>query len=308
MRLAPSNTDAELARRFRTRIAVHIRRHAETLDTDARQRLLAQFTPDARELESVAGFDDDPLHEEDADIHPFADVIHKYRAKILYLATDECPVYCRYCTRKRKTLLSNGHAATPLAAIVAYLRAYTEVCEVIFSGGDPLMLPARDLFHRAGEFASVASIRFIRLHSRAVTTAPQLLNERWFNACREFQKAHATIQLALVLHVNTAAELSFEAIQKIQLLKEMNISLYAQSVLLAGINDNAAILSELCVQLVRHGVQPYYLHQLDRVTGSAHFEVPDANARGIYNELKNLIPAYMLPRFVRDSKQGKFSM
>lgn len=308
MQAASLNTDEELARRFRTRIALHINRHATTLPTAERERLLAQFTPDARELENIAGFDDDPLHEEDADIHPFADVIHKYRAKILYLATDECPVYCRYCTRKRKTLLSNGHAATPLEAIVDYLRAHTEVCEVIFSGGDPLMLPARDLFHRAEQFAGVQSIRFIRFHSRAITTAPQLLNERWFSACREFQQAQPAIQLALVLHVNTAEELSPEAIQKIKLLKETNIPLYAQSVLLAKINDNAEILKELCVRLVRHGVQPYYLHQLDRVTGAAHFEVPDVSARGIYNELKNLIPAYMLPRFVRDSKQGKYSM
>lgn len=305
--LTPSR-QAELAERFRTRISPFISRHAETLPADDARRLLAQVTPDALELVSVPGYDNDPLHEEDADIHPFPDIVRKYRSKVLYLTTDECPVYCRYCTRKRKTLLSTGHAATELADIAAYLTERPEINEIIFSGGDPLMLPLNDLTRRADFFLSLATIRFLRLHTRAVTMAPGLLSERFFSMLEQLRTTYATKQIAMVLHINTAAELSETALLLINRLRHAGISLFSQTVLLRGINDSAESLATLCATLIKTGVQPYYLHQLDRVTGSAHFEVPEAEGRQIYSELSTRIPPYMLPRYVRDSKQGKYPL
>ena len=301
-------SEALLKEKFRTRISPHVLRQAATLpETDAR-RLLAQFTPDALELHEQAGFSDDPLHEEDADIHPFPDVVRKYRSKILYLTTDECPVYCRYCTRKRKTLLSTGHTMTPLSAIGAYLQKNSEINEVILSGGDPLMLPVTDLIERAEYFLALNSIHFLRLHSRAVTTSPALVSEKFVTALSELRHRHKQKLLAMVLHINLAAELSGEAIAKIQALRNIGIPLYAQTVLLKNINDNVDTLADLCAGLIRHGIQPYYLHQLDRVTGSAHFEVSESEGRRIYAELALRVPPYMLPRYVRDSKQGKYPL
>lgn len=306
---APENVaELELARRFRSRLSPYISKYAASLSTAEASALLQQFTPDPRELDDVAGFNDDPLREEDADIHPFADVVHKYPNKLLYLTTDECPVYCRYCTRKRKTLLSEGHRPTNPEDIVKYLERNAQVNEIIFSGGDPLMLPAGDLAARARRFMQIDSIQYLRIHTRALTTSPGLVSEKFLAALLELRNEFRAKTIAFVLHINTAAEISDATRNAVHALRKLGIACYAQTVLLRGINDNAHRLAELCKALQQHEIQPYYLHQLDRVTGSAHFEVPDAEAIRIYNELKVLIPRYMLPAFVRDSKQGKIAL
>lgn len=304
----PAALHPELERRFRTRISPFVRRYARTLEPAAATALLKQLEPDERELLDVPGFSDDPLREDDADIHPFPDVVHKYRSKILYLTTDECPVYCRYCTRKRKTLLSEGHAHSSPESIAAYLAARPGIREVIFSGGDPLMLPVGDLAMRSQTFLRLPHIRFLRFHTRAFTTAPALVSGKLLTALKNLRMQFPDKGLAFVLHINTAAEISAEATSKIKAVRELGIPLYAQTVLLRDVNDDAQKLTELCSALIAAGVQPYYLHQLDRVTGSAHFEVGDAEAAAIFAELRLSVPPYMLPRFVRDSKQGKYPM
>ena len=297
--------NAELARRFRTRISTFIRKYATTLEVNDSQALLRQFTPDARELSDIIGFSDDPLHEEDADIHPFGDVVHKYPNKLLYLSTDECPVYCRYCTRKRKTLLSQGHESTHLSLIAEYLESHSAINEVIFSGGDPLMLPPKDFLLRARTFLNVQSIDFLRLHTRALTTAPNLLSAGFLAALADLRTEFAGKTIAFVAHINTASEISDRTREAVEALNRLGIRCYAQTVLLRDVNDDAQTLALLCKALSAAGVQPYYLHQLDRVTGSAHFEVPDDEALQIYAQLKQLVPRYLVPEFVRDSKQGK---
>ncbi len=298
----------ELERRFRKRISPFVKRHAARLGTADAEAFLKQFTPDELELSAAEGFSDDPLREDDTDIHPFPDVVHKYHSKILYLTTDECPVYCRYCTRKRKTLLSAGHTHSSPEQVAAYLAAHPEINEVIFSGGDPLMLPVHDLAQRANVFLGIPTITFLRIHTRALTTAPGLITEKFLRALNELRLNYPAKGIAFVLHVNTAAELSGEAASAIAAIRALGIPLYAQSVLLKGINDDAVKLAALCQALIAAGVQPYYLHQLDRVTGSAHFEVGEGAARAIYDELRVRVPPYMLPKFVRDSKQGKYPM
>jgi KamA family protein len=308
MAVKHSNIEAKLAEKFRTRISPFVRRHALTIESQERERLLKQFTPDPIELADAEGFTDDPLNEDDADIHPFPDVVHKYATKILYLTTDECPVYCRYCTRKRRTLLSKGHEQTPLSHILGYLEQRPEVNEVIFSGGDPLMLPAGDLFARAQQFLALPTISYLRFHTRAATTSPGLFSEKFFTQLANLHQRDAQKHITFVLHINTAAEISETTRGIVRRLSDMGIRCYAQTVLLKGINDSSPELAELCRALAQAMIQPYYLHQLDRVTGSAHFEVSDDEARRIYAELKRLLPVYLLPKLVRDSKQGKYPL
>ncbi|MBV6493581.1 MAG: L-lysine 2,3-aminomutase [Turneriella sp.] len=304
----PNKDRDELERRFRTRISTFVKKQAEALGKEEKEKILRQFTPSLQELLDVKGFRDDPLDEEDADIHPFNDVVHKYPNKILYLTTDECPVYCRYCTRKRKTLLSEGHKATPLTKIVAYLGERPEICEVVFSGGDPMMLPNSDLIHRMHTFLSVESIHYVRIHTRAITTQPSLFSKKFLHALKELKINFLESMIAFVFHINTPYEINPEVQEKIKELRALKIPLFAQSVLLKGVNDDAQILAKLYRVLLSVEIQPYYLHQLDRVTGSAHFEVSDTRAKEIYSKLKELIPPYMLPRLMRDSKKGKISL
>lgn len=308
MQLIDIEVQAELRAKFRTRIAPFVRRHAATLAADEQARFLKQFTPDPLELQDAIGFSDDPLREDDADIHPFPDVVHKYATKILYLTTDECPVYCRYCTRKRRTLLSQGHNQSRLADILAYLEQHPEINEVIFSGGDPLMLPVHDLFGRAQQFLAAPTVQFLRFHTRAATTAPGLFSENFFTALENLRRSHPQKLCTFVLHINTASEISDATRQIVQRLNHLGIRCYAQSVLLRGINDSSPVLTQLCLALARASIQPYYLHQLDRVTGSAHFEVADDEARRIYSELRLTLPVYLIPRLVRDSKHGKYPL
>ncbi|HNE20213.1 MAG TPA: radical SAM protein [Turneriella sp.] len=308
MPVTQPDKQAELAAKFRTRISPFVRRHAGTLPADDQLRFLKQFQPDPIELEDSTGFSDDPLREDDADIHPFADIVHKYSTKILYLTTDECPVYCRYCTRKRRTLLSKGHDKTRLSDILDYLAQRPEVNEVIFSGGDPLMLPPGDLLERARQFLASPAIRYLRFHTRAATTSPGLFSETFYVGLNELLRHHPQKLITFVLHINTAAEISEATRDIVRRLHDMGIRCYAQTVLLKGINDSSPELAELCQALTQAMIQPYYLHQLDRVTGSAHFEVSDDEARLIYGELKRLLPVYLLPKLVRDSKQGKYPL
>ncbi len=297
-----------LSERFRQRISPYIVHLAAQLAPADSEALLRQFTPDEQELTDPPGFNEDPLHEDDADIHPFADVVHKYPNKLLYLTTDECPVYCRYCTRKRKTLLSAGHSATDPQQIAAYLESHPTINEVIFSGGDPLMMSAPLFAERARIFLSLQSIHYLRLHTRALTTSPKLLSSRFLSLLGDLRRDFPEKQITFVLHVNTAAELSTETRTLVETLRTMGIPCYAQTVLLRGVNADANKLAELCQKLVKNGIQPYYLHQLDRVTGSAHFEIADEDALRIYNGLKMAVPRYMLPQLVRDTKQGKYSL
>ncbi|MCS6971591.1 MAG: KamA family radical SAM protein [Leptospiraceae bacterium] len=300
--------NAELQLRFRTRIPSFIIRHASTLAPEEAESLLRQFTPDVRELRRVPGFGDDPLHEDDPDIQPFPDVVHKYRNKILYLASEECPVFCRYCTRKRRTLMVAKVMPTPLAQIASYLESHPEINEVIFSGGDPLMLNRNELLQRLEFFLRLAQIRFVRIHTRAATTAPQLFSQKFLGGLAALRRDFPQKLITFVLHINTAAEISSECREIVKNLKETGIGCYAQSVLLRKINDSPQKLAELFLALYQAGIQPYYLHQLDRVTGSAHFAVSDARARRLYAATKELVPPYILPRLVRDSKQGKFPL
>lgn len=297
-----------LSERFRERISPFIVKHANSLAPAAAETLLRQFTPNELELADVQGFADDPLHEDDADIHPFSDVIHKYPNKLLYLTTDECPVYCRYCTRKRKTLLSSGHSATDPQKIVTYLERNPLINEIIFSGGDPLMLSASAFHERARIFLAVASIRYLRLHTRALTTSPGLLNVRMLAALSDLRRDFHDKQIAFVLHINTAPEISADTRALVERLRSLSIPCYAQTVMLRGINDSAAALADLCQALITNSIQPYYLHQLDRVTGSAHFEVKESLALEIYRDLQAAVPRYMLPQFVRDTKNGKYPL
>ncbi|MFZ5627638.1 MAG: KamA family radical SAM protein [Spirochaetota bacterium] len=308
MPVIDSTTEAALAAKFRTRISPFVRRHSATLSAEDEVRFLRQFTPDPLELETTAGFSDDPLREDESDIHPFPDVVHKYATKILYLTTDECPVYCRYCTRKRRTLLSQGHDQAQLADILAYLTKRPEINEVILSGGDPLMLPVSDLFGRAEQFLSVPSVHYLRFHTRAATTSPALFSENFFAQLADLQRQNEHKHITFVLHINTAAEISEQTRSIVRRLYDMRIRCYAQTVLLKGINDSSPELAQLCRALAQALVQPYYLHQLDRVTGSAHFEVSDDEARRIHAELTQLLPVYLLPKLVRDSKQGKYPL
>ncbi len=275
-------------------------------------RIARQFFPSTLELQGQPHYASDPLQEEDADIHPLPYLIHKYPSKLLLLTTDLCPIYCRYCTRKRKTITIHDKATkinltdfTHLKKIKKYIRANLKINEVIFSGGDPFVLSNQILLILSEAILREKTISFLRYHTRAATSIPHRFSTEFFDTFKGIKTKYPSKVIAFVFHINHYSELSKESSEIFKKLDDMGYPLFSQSVLLRRINDDADTLSHLFKELMRNHIQPYYLHQLDKVEGASHFNVSIQKGKKIMEELKQMIPPYMFPKYVRDSKKGK---
>ena len=291
---------------YRFRISSYIRKTFGD-GSDTSQRVLKQFSPDPQELINPEHFSNDPLSETHSDIHPAANLIHKYKSKVLVLVTSECPVFCRYCTRKRKTLMSKPEKADWLPAL-DYVKNNASINEVIFSGGDPFMLPVGQLQQMAMSFAQIKHVGFLRWHTRVVNTSPERVNQKLLDMFLALKEFHPQKIYTLVSHINLAEELTETVKLKFKNLQSTGLRLYNQSVLLKGINDDFETLRDLILALIDNQIQPYYLHQLDRVEGSSHFEVKEEYGLQLMQQLREALPAWAIPRYVRDSKSGKSNL
>ncbi|MCO1334126.1 EF-P beta-lysylation protein EpmB [Microbulbifer sp. OS29] len=260
---------------------------------DPNDPLLLQVLPGVAELQQVPGFTADPLQETEA--NPLPGVVHKYHGRLLLIAAGQCAVNCRYCFRREFPYGDNHLTRRQGLAALEYIRAHTELREVILSGGDPLVLSDRQLSWLSGELAQVPHLDKLRIHSRLPIVAPSRISEgmlKWFAASR--------LKPVLVLHCNHANEIDGEVRSALQRLRAAGVTLLNQTVLLKGVNDSCEALEALSESLFDAGVLPYYLHQLDRVNGAAHFEVTDARALEIMGQLRQCLPGYLVPKLVRE--------
>lgn len=259
---------------------------------DPNDPLLRQVLPLAEELAETPGFSHDPLDELNA--MPVPGVLHKYQGRILLTATGACAVHCRYCFRRHYPYSEANPERVPEQTF-EYVRQHTEINEVILSGGDPLTLTDSRLSRLIARLETLPHITRLRIHSRVPVVLPERVDANlleWLQTTR--------LQVVLVIHANHANEIDASVREAMRTLKEAGITLLNQSVLLRGINDNAAALAELSEALFRAGVLPYYLHQLDSVQGAAHFEVTDREAIKLINQLRTTLPGYLLPELVRE--------
>lgn len=260
---------------------------------DFNDPLLRQVLPLAAESAQVPGFSHDPLDELNA--MPVPGLLHKYQGRILLTATGACAVHCRYCFRRHYPYSEANPRRAPDQTF-EYVRRHTEINEVILSGGDPLTLTDSRLSELVAGLETLPHIIRLRIHSRV----PVVLPERIDNSLLEWM--HRTrLQVVLVIHANHANEIDTRVSQAMGKLKQAGITLLNQSVLLRGINDDAGTLAELSETLFRAGVIPYYLHQLDCVQGAAHFRVAEDEAINIVNQLRTVVPGYLLPALVREN-------
>lgn len=260
---------------------------------DPRDPLLLQVLPGAAELQSPDGFSGDPLAE--AHANPVPGVVHKYRGRLLLIAAGQCAVNCRYCFRREFPYGDNHLSRTQWRAALEYIGAQQDLREVILSGGDPLALGDRQLARLAGELAAIPHLDKLRVHSRLPIVAPSRVTDElleWLAGSR--------LKPVLVLHCNHAREIDGEVRAALRKLRTAGVTLLNQAVLLRGVNDSVAALSELGEALFDGGVLPYYLHQLDRVRGAAHFEVDDDTARALVEDVRGRLPGYLVPRLVRE--------
>ena len=254
--------------------------------------LLLQILATGREREAVPGYNADPLDE--SRHTPVPGLLHKYHGRALLVVTGACAVHCRYCFRRHfpyQEHLSGGRWQQALD----WLARRTDINEVILSGGDPLTLSNRRLGELLEALAALPHLRRLRIHSRTPVVIPERLDEG-LAALLASPRWRAT----LVLHANHPREISPALAERCRALGRGGVTLFNQSVLLAGVNDDAEALASLSDALFEAGVLPYYLHQLDAVAGAAHFAVPDARARDLHAALRDRLPGFLVPRLARE--------
>jgi EF-P beta-lysylation protein EpmB len=262
---------------------------------DPRDPLLRQVLPVGTETLPVAGFVADPLQEVLARAVP--GLLHKYAGRALLVTTGACAVHCRYCFRRHYDYGSDQDvaAAQRWSAALAHVAADTSIHEMILSGGDPLSLSNARLAHLLRQIQGIAHVQRVRIHTRTPIVLPARVDAGLLSALLPLRD-----RLAIVVHANHPNELDAETAAALRRLGNHCTALLNQSVLLAGINDDAAILADLSQRLFEAGVLPYYLHQLDAVAGASHHSVDDARAVQIHSALAASLSGYLVPQLVRE--------
>lgn len=255
--------------------------------------LLRQVLPLSAELETVPGFDTDPVGDHHAITAP--GVLHKYHGRVLLTTTGACAIHCRYCFRRHFPYGEENPGRNDWQAALDYLQANPEVDELLLSGGDPLMLDTPQLQRLSERLRKLPQLKRLRLHTRL----PVVLPERIDAALLEWLHT-LPWQVVIVIHTNHANELMGDVAEALKQLSDAGITLLNQSVLLRNVNDSVEDLARLSEDLFAHRVMPYYLHMLDRVTGAAHFEVAEREAIKLHSALRSRLPGYLVPRLVRE--------
>ena len=260
--------------------------------------IAAQFFPDVRELTVAAGELGDPIG--DAPHSPLPSLVHRYPNRVLWKISPVCAVYCRFCFRKEH-IGRRGKALrrAEIDAVAAYLAAHPEVEEVIYSGGDPLMLGVKKLQQCAAAYRSLAHIRRLRIHSRIPVVQPAAINDALLAHLDGLPQS-----LHIVVHVNHSAELTANARAALRTLRAHGALLYAQTVLLKGVNADADILARLMNDLLDAGVVPYYLHHPDLARGTGHFRTNLAEGKKIVRELRRRLSGIAMPTYIVEIPGG----
>jgi len=255
--------------------------------------LLLQVLPLAQESIPVPGYSFDPVA--DREQMPVPGLLHKYHGRVLLTLTGACAIHCRYCFRRHYPYAEANPYGQSWQASLDYIRQHQDIEEVILSGGDPLTMNDQRLASISKELSAIPHLKRLRLHTRLPVVIPDRVTKQlihWLGECR--------LQTIMVVHVNHANELNPATRQAFQLLRGATDALLNQSVLLKGVNDQAATLASLSLRLFEQGVLPYYLHCLDPVAGAAHFDLPDSRIDAIWEQLSATLPGYLLPRLVRE--------
>ena len=260
---------------------------------DPRDPLLRQVLPLDDEMRPMPGFGLDAVGDGAAKTAP--GVIQKYRGRALLVATGSCAIHCRYCFRRHFPYAEETAARDGWRDAVDLIRRDASIEEVLLSGGDPLSLSNGKLAELTGALADIPHLRRLRIHSRLPIVVPERVDDGlmgWLSAL--------PWPATLVVHANHANEFDGAVDAALGRLREAGVHLLNQAVLLRGVNDDIDALAALSERGFAAGVLPYYLHQLDRVAGVAHFEVDDAHARALHAGLAARLSGYLVPRLVRE--------
>ena len=273
--------------------------YASLLDPDdATQPLRRTVVPVSLESRHSVGEQSDPLHEEGSTVRP--GLVHRYPDRVLFLVTDHCSVFCRYCTRSR--LVGQASDTSPSRrtwqGAIDYIADHTEVRDVLLSGGDPLTLPDSELEWLLTRLRAIPHVELIRIGTKVPLVLPQRVTPDLTTMLAKFHP------LWMSIHATHPDELTEEASAALARLADAGIPLGSQTVLLSGINDSPETLRQLMHGLVRRRVKPYYLYQCDPILGSSHFRTPVKRGLELIGSLRGHTTGYAVPTYVIDAPGG----
>ena len=259
---------------------------------DINDPLLKQVMPLSDEFQHFDSYVNDPLEEHDTVAEG---LLHKYKHRVLMIVKAGCAINCRYCFRRHFPYQDNSPNKARWQQALTYIKAHSEINEVIFSGGDPLMANDQHLTWLVNQIAEINHVKRLRIHTRLPIVIPSRITDEFVNLL-----ANTRLKPTIVFHINHPQEIDSQVEQAIAKLKAHHIPLFNQSVLLRGVNDNAQTLANLSETIFDIGIQPYYLHLLDKVQGAAHFDLNEPQAVAIVNELMTILPGFLMPKLVRE--------
>ena len=255
--------------------------------------LLLQVLPRKIEKQITVGFTQDPVG--DLQANPTPALLHKYHGRALLMTSPRCDIHCRFCFRRHfpyEHQIKQAHWQTALQQVAQD----PSLKELILSGGDPMTLSEPQLVHLCQQIEQIETLQTLRIHSRTPIVAPDKApSHHWLTFCE-----NTRLKVVLVVHCNHPQELSAQTAALFRRYRQAGITLLNQSVLLKNVNDNASTLEQLSHALFQQDILPYYLHQLDKVQGAAHFEVSDEQALSLMQELRQRLPGYLVPKLVRE--------
>ncbi len=283
--------EAQSEKLFRLHIPKHFKKKINF--NNHNDPLLLQVMPSKYELIKSADELDDPVG--DLNASSVKGVIHKYYGRVLLIAAATCAINCRYCFRRNFPYSNNYASQNNWVNAITYIKENPEIHEVILSGGDPLMLSTKTLEKLTIQLESIPHIKTLRIHTRTPLVTPSRITSdflKWLNNIK--------LKKVMVLHCNHPKELDKTHKPIFLAIKGTGTLLLNQSVLLNKVNNNAKSLIRLSHKLFDYGILPYYLNQLDKATGTAHFQIQNDEAIAIHKQLLEKLPGYLVPKLVVD--------
>lgn len=259
---------------------------------DSHDPLLLQVLCDDNEMLQVAGYSDDPLQEQN---NAIPGLLHKYHNRALLITKTACAINCRYCFRRHFPYHENQSSKKNLNIALNYIATHPELDEIILSGGDPLMAKDNEIAFLMSELEKILHIKRLRIHTRLAVVIPSRITQQ---LSRLFTQSR--LQIIVVTHINHPNEIDNEVTRAVWQLKQSNVLVLNQSVMLKNINDNVEVLAQLSNKLFDSGILPYYIHLLDKVQGAAHFFVDDKTAKQLMKQLAEKVSGYLVPKLARE--------
>ncbi|ADD67582.1 lysine 2,3-aminomutase YodO family protein [Denitrovibrio acetiphilus DSM 12809] len=253
--------------------------------------------PTHMEMIKGRGEADDPLGEDSCS--PVDGLVHRYPDRVLFLVTEHCSTYCRYCTRSRKMgEIHSGNIKERWQKAIDYIKATPQVRDVLISGGDPLVLPDASIKWLLESLSAIEHVEMIRIGTKAPVVLPQRITKSLIKILKSVRP------LFMSIHFTHPDELTAETVQACNMLADAGIPLGSQTVLLKGVNDSVDTLKGLYHGLLKVRVRPYYLYQCDPISGSGHFRTKVETGLNMIKGLRGHTTGYAIPNYVIDAPGG----